>query len=87
MLFQNASEGPIKLIGDSLRAHPGNIFLTATSPSTIKMLMSGKYAFTFVNLLMSKILISILASLICSIFPNPGRYIQQRSSRCHIQTK
>lgn len=47
-ITQNTSDGPIKNIGDSLRARPENIFLTATSPSTIKMLMTGKYAFTFV---------------------------------------
>lgn len=46
---QSATNGTEKLIGDSLRAHPENQFLTGTSPGTIKMLMTETKAFTFVS--------------------------------------
>lgn len=38
----------MKIIGDSLRKHPEHIFLTATSTGTLKMMMTGNHAFTFV---------------------------------------
>lgn len=47
-VWQNATEGPSKIIGQTLRSHPENIFITSTSAGTIKMLMTGKHAFTFV---------------------------------------
>ena len=45
---QSALNGTDKLIGDSIRAHPENLFLVGSSPAVIKLLMTGTKAYTFV---------------------------------------
>ena len=45
---QNAKSGPAKILGDSLRAHPNNIFPDLDDAK--KKIMTGLYAFPFVKI-------------------------------------
>jgi len=46
VMYQNATSGTEKALGDSLRKNPGTLF--SILGEAIKMLMTGKYAFTYV---------------------------------------
>ena len=80
-----------KLIGDSLRAHPENLF--ANIQEVKPKLMTGHYAFAYVFIHLTAFNVTysqwwiILFFFMLVLYTNAARFYYPRNGRCHLPRK